>query len=227
MNTCPLWKSKFQIPRPMANNATLRMHPWLHAIAGKKMISIRTFRYFRNCGHKRSDRFGSISRRTSRKYIHQIPTWRVIWGLIMTNGRLKLTLDQYQSISLITDTFRMLPSSAAPEDSDNTDLDIQRIDCLPHYSTVVSVGLQKWTYERPERGPEISPKGAFLLYQFLQSYQASMLEQTLLAAGLRPYGINKHSNWLFFSTYVIVYKLCRPMAFSCRSKIVLETSIQD
>ncbi len=62
--------------------------------------------------------------------------WRVIWGLIMTNGSLKLTKEQYQSMRLIADTFRKLPSYIASDEDDFTELELRRVDCLPHYTTL-------------------------------------------------------------------------------------------
>ncbi len=63
-------------------------------------------------------------------------SWRVLWGLIMTNGSLKLSKEQYQSARLIADTFRRLPVSKLADYDNFSNLSRQRIYCLPHYGTL-------------------------------------------------------------------------------------------
>ncbi len=65
--------------------------------------------------------------------------WQDLWGLIVTNGSLKLTKAQYQSMRIVADTFRRLTENnrhLSEGQNKAFSLAPQRIDCLPHYSTL-------------------------------------------------------------------------------------------
>ncbi len=73
------------------------------------------------------------------KNILAINSWQVIWGLILTNGSLKVTKAQYQSMRMIADTFRRLEignlSAVAIEDEIMSP-SRGKLLSLPHYNTL-------------------------------------------------------------------------------------------
>ncbi len=75
----------------------------------------------------------------SNGHVLSISNWRVLWGLLVTNGSLKLTKCQYQTMRVIADTFRRLADEADDEDAIERKLVAlrrQRLQSLPHYSTL-------------------------------------------------------------------------------------------
>ncbi len=88
------------------------------------------------------DRFSSPSEMTIGNGALYINNWRVLWGLIVTNGSLKLTKHQYQTMPVVADTFRRLSDGALGESSQcNSMLFLrrERVQSLPHYSTLFKV----------------------------------------------------------------------------------------
>ncbi len=65
--------------------------------------------------------------------------WRVLWGLLVTNGSVKLTKSQYQSMRMLSDAFRRIAQDpcclSATEDMISL-MSRKRIASLPHYSTL-------------------------------------------------------------------------------------------
>ncbi len=64
----------------------------------------------------------------------RISNWRILWGLLVTNGSQKLTKVQYQAMRTISDTLRRIPRTG--NYGGDVDLERKRIDVLPYYSTL-------------------------------------------------------------------------------------------
>lgn len=65
----------------------------------------------------------------------RITNWRVLWGLLVTNGSLKMTKGQYQAMRIIADSCRRMFQKSS-EGAVDHDLPRQRIDILPHYNSL-------------------------------------------------------------------------------------------
>lgn len=69
-----------------------------------------------------------------------ISNWKVLWGLLVTLGTLKMTKQMYQAMRTVADTFSRISRRPWTADEDETEhmdrTNDMRISCLPHFTTL-------------------------------------------------------------------------------------------
>ncbi len=91
--------------------------------------------------------------RKAKSALLKISSWRVLWGILVTTGSLKLTKGQYQAMRIIADTVKNISEQKTSTCNENSDYrSAARIDVLPHFSSLYKTYKPVLFGQLPVRG---------------------------------------------------------------------------